>query len=159
MTATQLGRHDKRYNGLQPDQATISYLILPVKTTSWCTSPEIEDGGFSPPYYGESGNSTSIPLDSLSLKEDHQKRFAHAMRVLQLTPSVHLSQLHCYKPTSSNYESDDHEQNDPFKSTRLPSIEKTKETYLELKKQITKVEQGKWPKLMLLVKEYISVNW
>lgn len=148
--------HDKRYKGLYLDHATISYLILPTEANSWKTPFEIDDDYMSPPFYGSSGSSTSISLNSLSLREEHQKRFAHAMRVLHLKPSVHPSQLHCHKPASSSNGSHDREQSDPFQSkTRSHSVDKTKKKYSKLRKQIKKVEQGKWPRLMLLVKETI----
>ncbi|KAL2029653.1 hypothetical protein VTO58DRAFT_108845 [Aureobasidium pullulans] len=92
--ADYLMSHDKAFAKSYREfyQATICYLVIPSKAARWKArlDPILLDSG---EIFGESTNSMLLDRNSLDPTEEHQQRFARAMRQLALKPSVHPSQL------------------------------------------------------------------
>ncbi|KAG9630540.1 hypothetical protein KCU95_g12475, partial [Aureobasidium melanogenum] len=135
-----------------PERATICYLILPTRAAQWGTRIDPECG-FSGDLFGSSANSMLVDCSSLSLTEEHQRRFARAMLRLALKPSGHPSQLRGALSAASAMSTS----SSPLRQVPFPTTdgdlfveEKTKRD-TATKKRIKDLEASHWPKLMLLV--------
>lgn len=92
-----LCRNDKRFSSdhHSPEHATICYLTLPTEAVEYkAVLDRLCREGFGDVYYGRSGKSVLVTPESLDMTEAHRKRFARAMKLLSLRPSVHPTQLH-----------------------------------------------------------------
>ncbi|CAD0097861.1 unnamed protein product [Aureobasidium mustum] len=153
-TTEYLNRTDKRYKiaASDPEKATICYLVLPTQAAQWevqldpmCSSTDS--------VFGSSASSILVDRNSMSLTEDHQRRFARALLHLGLKPSVHPSQLRgALSATSTVSNSSTPSRQVPFPTTNqnVSFEEKTKRDAATTER-IKGLEKSQWPKLMLLV--------
>lgn len=140
----------------RPEKATICYLVLPSRNAQWETRFDemSEDLGY---YHGESAISMLVDRNSLYLTEEHQRRFARAMRRLALKPSVHPSQLQ--KDISANStigNSSSPERTSLSAPTKRGSPQDNARKDVVTSRRIEDLEQSQWPKLMLLATQTIS---
>ena len=158
-TSAYLKRNNQRYSFRSgPEKATICYLVLPSQNASWEThfDPMCEGSDY---YHGESATSMLVDRSSLSLTEEHQRRFARAMRRLALKPSVHPSQLQQKLSAVANGPS--LETTPPVASapSKVLSEKENEVRDVATKRRIKDLEQSQWPKLMLLSNQTYSDNF
>ena len=100
---------------------TLAYLILPSKSSDLKREENADSEGsederyFSSPRVRDSIHSCLIDPASLSLTDEHKRRFATAMRILQLDVSIPHGQFKHEVSASAPFKSF----NKPFKSARL----------------------------------------
>ncbi|THX52019.1 hypothetical protein D6D06_07013 [Aureobasidium pullulans] len=135
------------YSELQ--QATICYLVIPTQTAQWNMR---FNSLFGPnERFGESANSMLLDRNSLDPTEEHQQRFARAMRQLGLKPSVHPSQLQTALSAAPPITaSSSLRQTTVHKVIMKKSDEEVEKKHAAINKRIRDLEQSQWPKLMLL---------
>lgn len=151
--ADYLMSHDKAFakSYRELHQATICYLVIPSKAARWKArlDPILLDSG---EIFGESTNSMLLDRNSLDPTEEHQQRFARAMRQLALKPSVHPSQLQTALSAAPPINA-----SSPLTQTTVHRIiekksdEEVKKRDAAMTKWIRDLEQSQWPKLMFLV--------
>ncbi|OBW69708.1 MAG: Exoribonuclease family protein [Aureobasidium pullulans] len=151
--ADYLMSHDKAFAKSYREfhQATICYLVIPSKAARWKArlDPILLDSG---EIFGESTNSMLLDRNSLDPTEEHQQRFARAMRQLALKPSVHPSQLQTALSAAPPINA-----SSPLTQTTVHRIiekksdEEVKKRDAAMTKRIRDLEQSQWPKLMFLV--------
>lgn len=150
--ADYLMSHDKAFakSYRELHQATICYLVIPSKAARWKArlDPILLDSG---EIFGESTNSMLLDRNSLDPTEEHQQRFARAMRQLGLKPSVHPSQLQTALSAAPPITaSSSLRQTTVHKVIMKKSDEEVEKKYAAINKRIRDLEQSQWPKLMLL---------
>lgn len=156
-TTKYLKRTNQRYHFRSgPEKATICYLVLPYQNALWETHFDPMCEG-SDCYYGESATSMLVDRSSLNLTEEHQRRFARAMRRLALKPSVHPSQLQdVLSATSAISYCPSPEQTTSSASNKDLPEKGNEEEDLATTRRINNLEQSQWPKLMLLSDQIYS---
>lgn len=156
-TAGYIKRHDPRYHfRSSPEKATICYLILPSQNARWEANLD-EDSANAGYYHSESATSILVNRSSLDLTEEHQRRFARAMRKLALKPSVHPSQLQQELFATSTTGSRPSLKQGPHSASSKNVSEKHNEVRDHATtKRIKDLEQSQWPKLMLLSSHVFS---
>ncbi|THY48373.1 hypothetical protein D6C98_06761 [Aureobasidium pullulans] len=151
--AGYLMSHDKAFfrSDRELQQATICYLVIPSKAARWKVrlDPMSMD---SCDYFGESANSMLLDRNSLDPTEEHQQRFARAMRQLALKPSVHPSQLQTALSAAPPINaSSPLTQTTVHKAIKKKSEKEVKKRDAAMTNRIRDLEQSQWPKLMFLV--------
>lgn len=158
-TSAYLKRNNQRYSfRSRPQKATICYVVLPSQNAQWKTlfDPMCEDSDY---YHGESSTSMLVDRSSLNLTQEHQRRFARAMRKLGLKPSVHPSQLQQELSATSAVDNGLPLEGSPRSASASSKDESGEENDVRdvaTKRRIKDLEQSQWPKLMLLSNQTYS---
>ncbi|KAF2806201.1 uncharacterized protein BDZ99DRAFT_91948 [Mytilinidion resinicola] len=131
-------------------KVTLCYMTLPDKIVTEVDEAEDLCADSGEVIEGYNGISTIIDPRSLKITESQRRRFGRAMKLLDLKPYFHFSQVRNNIPTRLSSEEIE-KVLDSANMCHQHQEEHRKRARVDMKRRIKKLEQSKWPKLMSLV--------